>query len=53
MMGAVEMQVGIERGAEAMDKGHRPEAGYLRCTGAAGLEAVFDRGEEDPQHRPR
>ena len=47
--GAVEMQVGIEHGAEAIDKGHCPEA----STGAPGLrlESVLDRFEEDPQNR--
>jgi hypothetical protein len=34
--GAVELQVGIERGAEAMDEGHGTEAGLRGCTGATG-----------------
>jgi hypothetical protein len=50
--GAVEMQVGVERGAEAMDEGHGTEAGLRGCTGATGLQSVLDRLELDPQHRP-
>ena len=45
--GAVEMQV-IERGAEPMEKVHRPEAGICWCAGTAGLEAVLECFEKDP-----
>jgi hypothetical protein len=48
----MKMEVGIERGAEAMDEGHRPEADLRGCTWAAGLESVLDRFEEGPQHWP-
>ena len=50
--GAVEMQVGIERGAEAMDEGHRPEAGLRGCAGTGGFEPIL-RGARGPADGPR
>ena len=43
-----QVQVGIERGAEAMDKGHRPEACCFRRTGTSSLEPVLDRIQKYP-----
>jgi len=50
---AMEMEVGIEHRAEAMDEAHHPETGVDGCAGTGGPEPVLDRYEEDPGLRCR
>ena len=47
----VEMQVGVERGTEAVDKRHRTEPRPARRVRTAEAQRRFDLGQENPQHR--
>jgi len=49
--GAVRVPVGIERGAETMDKGYRPEAGRCGYAATGGFEPILHGIQEDPQNR--
>ena len=48
---AVEVQVGIERGSETVDKRHRTEPRPARRVRTAEAQRRFDLGQENPQHR--
>ena len=47
----MEVQVGIERGAEAVDEGHRPEPGCRTCAGTVRPQALLYRAQEQAQRR--
>ena len=48
---AVEVQVGIERRSETVDKRHRTEPGIAGRVGTAQAQRRLHLGEENPQHR--
>lgn len=48
---AVDMQVGIQGGTEAMDEGHRPESGRGAGARTVRPQALFHRAREQPSRR--
>ncbi len=48
---AVEMQMGVQRRAERMNKVHRPETGIAGCVQAAPAQCRFHFGQENPKDR--
>jgi len=47
---AMEVNVLVQRRAEAMDKGHRPAARRVATAGTVRAQTAFHRVEEDAQH---